>query len=60
MCKVCGDTATLDRIDVVAAAEIVLFVEAHCVHDTVGIEFCDPAELQPHALTDPATSTHQD
>ncbi|HMC68600.1 MAG TPA: hypothetical protein VKJ07_05550 [Mycobacteriales bacterium] len=60
MCKVCGDTATLDRIDVVAAAEIVVFVEAHCVHDRVSIEFCDPPDLQSPGLTDSATSTHQD
>jgi hypothetical protein len=60
ICKVCGDTATLDRVDVVAAAEIVLFVEAHCVHDRVGIEFCDPTDRQPRGLTDAASSAHQD
>jgi len=60
MCRVCGDSATLDGIDVVAAAEIVLFVEAHCVHDKVGIEFCDPPELRSHGFSDSATPTHQD
>lgn len=55
MCTVCGGVATLDRIDVVAAAEIVLFVEAHCVHDRVGIEFCNPPELRSHGFSDSAT-----
>jgi len=59
ICKVCGDTATLDRVDVVAAAEIVLFVEAHCVHDRVRIEFCEPPDLQSHGMRGPTTA-HQD
>lgn len=46
ICKMCGETATLDHRDVVAAAEIVTFVEAHCVHHDVGIEFCDAPDLQ--------------
>ena len=45
ICKMCGETATLDRREVVAAAEIVTFVEAHCVHHDVSIEFCDSPEL---------------
>jgi len=59
ICKVCGDTATLDRVDVVAAAEIVLFVEAHCVHDRVRIEFCEPPGLQTQGTSD-SRSAHQD
>jgi len=31
----------LDLLDVVAAAQIVLFVEAHCVHERVSVEFFD-------------------
>ena len=41
ICNVCGDTAMLDLLDVVAAAQIVLFVEAHCVHERVSVEFFD-------------------
>jgi len=59
ICKICGETATLDRIDVVAAAEIVLFVESHCGHERVRIEFCDPPGLQPHGIGD-STSAHHD
>ena len=52
ICNMCGDTTTLDRRDVVAAAEIVTFVEAHCVHHDVSIEFCDSGALQPQASVD--------
>jgi len=48
----CGDTTALDRRDVVAAAQIVAFVEAHCVHHDVNIEFCDSRALQPHGVAD--------
>ena len=52
ICKMCGDITTLDGRDVVAAAEIVTFVEAHCVHRDVSIEFCDSPDLQSHGSVD--------
>ena len=60
ICNMCGDTAALDRRDVVAAAEIVLFVEAHCVHNEVSIEFCEVPRLQPQGSSTRPTSDHQD
>ena len=41
VCNVCGELLSLDPHDVVAAAEIVLFVEAHCGHDRVSVAFCN-------------------
>ena len=54
----CGDITTLDGRDVVAAAEIVTFVEAHCIHPEVSIEFCDSPEMQPQGSFDQRAS-HQ-
>ena len=48
ICNMCGDTTRLDRQVVVAAAEILTFVEAHCVHHDVSIEFCDSGAMQDH------------
>jgi len=58
ICKMCGETSTLDGRDVVAAAEIVTFVEAHCIHPEVSIEFCDSPEMQPQGSFDQRAS-HQ-
>ena len=52
ICYVCGDTMALDRLDVVAAAQIVIFVDAHCVHDRVSIDFCDLFDWQAYRLGD--------
>jgi len=45
----------LDRAEVIAAAEIVLFVDAHCIHNRVSVEFCDPRMLSVPADTARAT-----
>ena len=55
ICNVCGDTIMLDRAEVIAAAEIVLFVDAHCIHNRVSVEFCDPRMLSVPADTARAT-----
>jgi hypothetical protein len=60
ICKMCGETSTLDRRDVVAAAEIVTFVEAHCVHPDVRIEFCDRHDLQSQGSIDRSAPRHAD
>jgi len=60
ICNACGDTVVLDRRDVVAAAEIVLFVEAHCGHPRVSIDFYDPAALHPSSSVERRTWDHHD
>jgi hypothetical protein len=41
VCRVCGDQTQLDAPDVVSSAQIATFVDAHCLHATMSIEFCE-------------------